>query len=100
MPFQKGNTIWKEGVKARRENQERKLDLFFSLAAEGGAEAYANKLDKLERGEKLSESEELFMKKYENLFEYMQPKRARVDGKGETAEGNTINIINYKNAEE
>lgn len=96
MPFAKGNTIWKEGHKARAEGKERNIDLMFGMAAEGGAQRYAELLDLAARGEDIGKMEQLFMTKYENMFEYMKPKRARVDEKGSAAEATVINVVNYK----
>jgi len=79
MPFQKGNTIWKKGWKAKKENDKSRLDILFNIAEDGGAQEYANKLDKLARGKALSESELEFMNRFEKLFEYLKPKLSRKD---------------------
>ena len=70
--------------------------MFFGIAADGGAEAYADKLDTLSQKGVLTKSELQFMDRYEKLMEYMKPKKARVDGKGDAAEATVINIVNYK----
>lgn len=90
MPFKKGNTIWKEGWKAKKENDKARLEVFFGIAADGGAEEYSNKLDKLAKGEELDKPELEFMDRYEKLFEYMKPKLARTEQTGKTDVNHTF----------
>jgi len=78
MAFKKGNTIWKEGLKAKTDNKER-MNRFLSIAASGGLTEYANKLDKLSRGKELSKAELVFMSKIENLLPYVTPKLSQSD---------------------
>lgn len=101
MGFAKGNTVWKGSHKARAENEKARLDTFFCIAADGGADKYADMLDKLSRGGHIGNPELEFMDRYEKLFEYMKPKLARTDltnngGAFKPIETVNIEIVNSK----
>lgn len=82
MAFQKGNQLWKKGLPARKERQE-KIESFFAIAASGGIERYGMLLDVLSNGQKLSTPQKEFMDRFEKLFPYMKAKRTDITSGGE-----------------
>lgn len=83
MPFQKGNQLWKKGLKARKEKDRRLNDIFVTLV-DGGIEYYGDMLNTLANKQSLTDEEKEFMDRLEKMFEYVQPKLARSEhtGKG------------------
>ena len=82
--FQKGNDLWRKGVKARKMNQK-KADEFYRYQISGALGLYFEELEKMvSEGYKPSEAKLLAMEKIEKLFPYGLPKRAPVDHKGDT----------------
>lgn len=79
MPFAKGNTLWKDSLKTRKERSEKILTLLFGDLEDGGAEQYGEKLEKLAKKKELTAPELDFMDRYEKLMEYLVPKLARTD---------------------
>lgn len=73
MPFEKGNTLWKDSVKARRRNND-KLAAFFEMITSGGIEEYGDKLDRLASDIKLSKNELEFMNRFEAFVPYIKSK--------------------------
>ena len=72
MPFQKGNTLGRKGTQVR---EQKKRDLW-NFIASGGRDAYNEKLEKLQNGEKLTAPEKEFMDRVERLFPYVKSKAA------------------------
>jgi len=85
MPFQKGNKLWKEGLKVRQEKGH-KIDEFLLIVANGGIEQYADILDKLARDVELSKQEIEYMDRIERWVEYIKPKLARKELTGKDGE--------------
>lgn len=81
MPFEKGNTLWKEGLKAKKENKLL-INELMSIAVSGGFSDYVNKLDQLSKKKELTKQELEFMDRLEKLFEYAVPKLARTEMTG------------------
>ena len=76
MPFQKGNKLWEKSLQAKKENKE-KIDLFLRTLAGSGMDRYAQIIDKLADGKKLTKAEEEYMNRLEGWREYVRPKLAR-----------------------
>lgn len=68
----------------------------WDFIASGGQRQYAEKLEKLEKGTKLTQPEKEFMDRVERLFPYTKGKRGNVDSKGDTIPTN-INILQTNN---
>ena len=87
MGFAQGNQLWKDGLKSKKEKEQKILDMLFGDLGEGGAEAYGDKLEKLSNSKSLSDEEKEFMDRYEKLLEFHRHKLARsevdVTSKGE-----------------
>jgi len=94
MPFQKNNTLWKEGLKQKRKNKER-IDTFFEIVADGGIAQYGAKLEALANKEELTKEELEFMDRFEKLFEYVRPKLARQEHTGKNGKELSINLIRF-----
>ncbi|MEK7138194.1 MAG: hypothetical protein AAB787_01665 [Patescibacteria group bacterium] len=92
MPFQKGNTLGRQGTKARID----KLDALFTWVASGGAREFHSKLATLASKEELSPPEKEFMDRYAPLIEYAKPKLARREIVGNDGGPIQINLVNYK----
>lgn len=101
MPFAKGNTLWKESHRVQEENKDR-MYAFFDIYQNGGMEAYADKLDKLNRKEKLTEPELEYMDRMQFWAEFIKPKLARkeVTGKdgGEIQAKITVEFVDKKDS--
>jgi len=97
MGFEKGNDLWKEGIKARKEKQD-KMDAFFLDIIDGGIDEYAKKMRKLADGEELKKPEEQYMEKIEKWTNFIKPMRAREDGKGNADVGIKANSITFIDA--
>lgn len=82
MPFATGNQLWKDSHASRLANKESMLDILFGELGNGGADAYGEKMEQLALKNDLTKPEKEFMDRYEKLLEYIAPKRAREDGKG------------------
>lgn len=94
MPFQKGNTLWRDSLKSRKENKE-KIDSFLQTIAGGGMTRYAEIMDKLSDGEPLAKAEEQYLDRMDSWREYVRPKLARTDNKN-THEGElTFKVVKY-----
>ena len=78
MPFQKGNTLWTEGVKAKRDVKAR-LEEFMLILASGGIDKYADLMDSLANNKALSKTQQEFMDRMEGWREFITPKLARSD---------------------
>jgi len=91
--FQKGNSFWRKGLQARKE-QKSMLEDFFKLLASGGIEAYAEKLEDLSNGIDLSKPEMSFMSKIETLMQYIKAKQTDVTSGGEKIESSLIQFVN------
>jgi len=76
MPFQLGNTLWKEGAVARQAKED-ELKIFL---ASGGARKFKALLDLLADGKKIKAEQHAFMKYYAPMYEYVAPKLARIEG--------------------
>lgn len=81
MTFQKGNTLWKEGLKTRVENQDR-MARFLGIIVSGGLDEYANKLDQLASKKDLTKAEQEFMDRFEGWREFVLPKLSRKEVTG------------------
>lgn len=95
MPFAKGNTLWKEGLKARKEKTD-KINEFFTIFANGGMEQYANLLDKEAMGEELTKPEIDFMDRMQFWAEFVRPKLARTEQTGKDGGPITVNVVTFK----
>ena len=92
MPFATGNQLWKDSHASRLANKESMLDILFGELGNGGADAYGEKMEQLALKNDLTKPEKEFMDRYEKLLEYIAPKRAREDGKGNPDLGTSIYI--------
>lgn len=72
-----------KGVEARKENKERRERFLVDLVM-GNGEAYNSMLEKLRDDQDLTKNQKEFLDRLEKNFEFVIPKRARVDEKGET----------------
>jgi len=99
MPWEKGNTCWKDGVKAKKEKQD-KLDEFLLILASGGTEKYGDMMDKLMNDGKVSKAQQQYMDRFEGWREYVKPKLAKSE-KTVTHKGinNLLDKLNGDNAE-
>ena len=73
MPFEPNNNLWKKSHESRAANKDR-LAAFFEVVADGGIDAYGQKLDDLANKEELSKAEQEFMDRFERLMPYVKPK--------------------------
>lgn len=80
MPFQKGNKLWKEGIKIKQDKQD-KLNEFLIVLANGGSAKYGDLMDRLAQGKDLTAAQEQFMDRFEGWREYVKPKLARIETK-------------------
>ena len=90
MPFAKGNTLWKDGVEAKKERKE-KISEFFDIAGSNGIQRYADFLDILARKEKLSPEQLQFCDRFEKLFPYMKARKTDI-----TSDGKELNQVLVK----
>lgn len=94
MPFEKGNKLWKEGHKARKENQLR-LNELMGIVVSNGFTEYVEKLHKLSDKEKLEKPELDFMDRLEKLLEYAVPKLARTEVTGKNGKDLEVKLVKY-----
>ena len=94
MPFKKGNTLWKEGIKIKNERRD-KLDNFLAILANGGAAKYGDLMDKLANGKPLTKTQIEFMDRFEGWREFVKPKLARTEVGGLDGKNFTVEITNY-----
>jgi len=92
MGFKEGNDYWKDGLKARKEQQD-KMDAVMGTIANGGMDTYAEIMDRLASGKELERWEVQFLDRVDSWREWVKPKRAREDGKGESDVPKATQII-------
>lgn len=96
MPFQKGNTLWKEGV-ATKLKREDKIREFFLIAGNGGIQRYGDMLDRLARGEEIRKPEREFCDRFEKLFQYFKAKKTDITTDGEKIESVLVQFLDANN---
>lgn len=93
MPFQKGNTLWKEGIATKLKKQD-KINEFFLIAGNGGVQRYGDMLDKLARNEEVTKIEIEFMDRFEKLFPYMKARKTDITSDGKELNPVLVKFIN------